>query len=163
VREAGHAPRGPVTGGLTPERTAEEGGSTAHLRHLIAQTALLELVPDEDALREVTHRILAGRGYRVIPAMNGTEALAAAAERPGAVDLLLSDVIMPHMNGAQLAKQIQREQPSIRVMFMSGFAQSILDSGDRLDAGVVLIEKPFTGPSLLASVGQVLKDETVST
>ncbi|HYM56249.1 MAG TPA: response regulator, partial [Solirubrobacteraceae bacterium] len=113
-----------------------------------------------DALREVPRRILAGGGYRVIPAAHGAEALATSAKRPGSIDLLLTDVIMPQMHGPQLAAAIRREQPSLPVIFMSGFAQPILDSGGHLDAGVNLIEKPFAGPSLLAKVSQVLKGET---
>jgi FixJ family two-component response regulator len=61
------------------------------------------------------------------------------------------------MHGAHLAEQIKLVRPSIRVMFMSGFAQPILDSGGHLDTGVTLIEKPFSGPTLLAKVSQALK------
>jgi len=119
--------------------------------------ATILVVEDEEALREVTRRILAGGGYRVIVAANGAEALTAAAEEAEPIDLLLSDVIMPQMHGPQLAEQIQRLRPSIAVMFMSGFAQPILDSGGHLEAGVTLIEKPFSGPTLLAKVSQVLE------
>jgi PAS domain S-box-containing protein len=114
------------------------------------------LVEDEDALREVARRILAGGGYRVIVAANGAEALAAVAEWPDSIDLLLTDVVMPQMHGPELAEQIKRAQPSIRVMFMSGFAQPILDSGGHLDPGVILVEKPFSGPTLLAKVSHML-------
>jgi PAS domain S-box-containing protein len=119
--------------------------------------ATILLVEDEDALREVVRRILAGAGYRVITAANGEEALAAAAEQSEQIDLLLTDVVMPQMHGPDLAEQIKRVRPSIKVMFMSGFAQPILDSGGRLDTGVTLVEKPFSGPTLLAKVSQVLK------
>jgi two-component system, cell cycle sensor histidine kinase and response regulator CckA len=70
---------------------------------------------------------------------------------------------MPHMHGPQLVEQIRRARPSIRVMFMSGFAQPILDSGGHLDAGVALVEKPFSGATLLAKVSQVLKREVDGT
>ncbi len=68
----------------------------------------------------------------------------------------LSDVIMPQMAGPQLAKQPLTERPSVRVLFMSGFAQPILDSGGHLDPGTTLIEKPFFGPALLAKIAQIL-------
>jgi PAS domain S-box-containing protein len=115
------------------------------------------LVEDEQALREVTRRILKGAGYQVIVAENGPKALATASEHVGSIDLLLSDVIMPQMPGPQLAKRLLAERPSVRVLLMSGFAQPILDSGGHLDAGMALIEKPFSGPGLLAKVAQTLE------
>jgi PAS domain S-box-containing protein len=115
------------------------------------------LVEDEQALREVTRRILKGAGYRVIVAENGPKALEAASGHAGSIDLLLSDVIMPQMPGPQLAKRLLAERPSVRVLLMSGFAQPILDSGGHLDAGMALIEKPFSGPGLLAKVAQTLE------
>jgi PAS domain S-box-containing protein len=147
----------PATHG-TPSGTGQQTGA-AQLRG----EATILLVEDEDALREVTRRILAGSGYRVITAANGDEALAAAAEQAEPIDLLLTDVVMPQMHGPQLAEQIQRVRPSISVMFMSGFAQPILESGGHLDAGVTLIEKPFSGSTLLAKVSQVLKRGTQAT
>jgi hypothetical protein len=114
------------------------------------------LVEDEDALRQVVHRILTGGGYRVIVASNGPEALAAAERHPGPIHLLLTDVIMPQMLGPQLAEHIQRVRPEAQVLFMSGFAQPILDSAEGLAAGVSLIEKPFSGAALLAKIDQVL-------
>jgi PAS domain S-box-containing protein len=144
----------PATEG-TPSRTAQQIGG-AQLRG----EATILLVEDEDALREVTRRILAGTGYRVITAANGDEALAAAQEQAEPIDLLLTDVVMPQMHGPHLAEQIHRVRPSIKVMFMSGFAQPILESGGHLDNGVTLIEKPFSGTTLLAKVSQVLKRRT---
>jgi PAS domain S-box-containing protein len=119
--------------------------------------ATLLLVEDEPALREVTRRILAGAGYRVIVAENGPEALAAAAAHPEEIDLLLSDVVMPRMPGPALAQTLLAERPSLRVLLMSGFAQPILDSGGFLQDGMVLIEKPFSGPALLAKIAQMLE------
>ncbi len=115
------------------------------------------LVEDEPALREVTRRMLAAAGYRVIVAANGPEALEAAGAHAGPIDLLLSDVVMPHMPGPQLAERLLAQRPSMRVLLMSGFAQPILDSGGHLDAGMTLIEKPFSGPVLLAKVAQILE------
>jgi hypothetical protein len=61
------------------------------------------------------------------------------------------------MSGPQLAEHVERELPGVHVLFMSGFAQPILDSGEHLGRGVPLIEKPFSGPALLAKVNQVLR------
>jgi len=117
------------------------------------------LVEDEQALREVTRRILVGEGYQVIAAANGPEAIEAIRGHPGPIHLLLSDVVMPQMLGPQLADEILRERPSVRVLFMSGFAEPILDAGGHLDAGVLLIEKPFSGPALLTKIAQILERE----
>ena len=141
----------PATEG-TVSLTAQQSGPAQR-----GGEATILLVEDEDALREVVRRILAGAGYRVITAADGEEALAAAAQQSEQIDLLLTDVVMPQMHGPDLAEQIRRARPSIKVMFMSGFAQPILDSGGRLDTGVTLVEKPFSGPTLLAKVSQVLK------
>jgi PAS domain S-box-containing protein len=115
------------------------------------------LVEDEPALREVTRRILMGAGYQVMIAENGPEALQAADQHSGQIDLLLSDVIMPQMPGPELARQLLAQRPSIRVLLMSGFAQPILDSGGHLDAGMTFIEKPFSGPRLLARIAQIIE------
>ncbi|MGH2910857.1 MAG: PAS domain S-box protein [Solirubrobacteraceae bacterium] len=115
------------------------------------------LVEDEQALREVTRRILTRAGYQVIVAENGPKALEIVEAHKGEIDLLLSDVIMPQMPGPQLARQLVAQRPSLRVLLMSGFAQPILDSGGHLDTGMVLIEKPFSGPGLLAKIAQVIE------
>jgi PAS domain S-box-containing protein len=114
------------------------------------------LVEDEQALCEVTRRILVAAGYQVIVARNGPEALEAASQHRGQIDLLLSDVIMPQMPGPQLAETLLGDQPSVSVLLMSGFAQPILDTGGHLEPGMTLIEKPFSGPALLAKIAQVL-------
>jgi PAS domain S-box-containing protein len=118
---------------------------------------MILLVEDEPALREVTRRILAGAGYQVLVAENGPDALQTAGQYSGQIDLLLSDVIMPQMPGPQLARQLLAQRPTVRVLLMSGFAQPILDSGGHLDAGMTLIEKPFSGPSLLAKIAQIIE------
>jgi hypothetical protein len=115
------------------------------------------LVEDEDALREVTRRILIGAGYNVIVATNGLEALQVAEAHGAQIDMLLSDVVMPQMNGPLLVERLLAQRPSIRVLLMSGFAQPILDSGGHLGAGIALIEKPLAGPALLAKVAQILE------
>jgi PAS domain S-box-containing protein len=117
------------------------------------------LVEDEPALREVTRRILSTAGYTVIVATNGLDGLRAAEVHDAPIDVLLSDVVMPQMNGPQLAEQLLAQRPSTRVLLMSGFAEPILDSGGQLGEGVALIEKPFSAPVLLAKLAQVIERE----
>jgi PAS domain S-box-containing protein len=145
----------PATG--RPASPAEQHSSDSPVRR--GEETIL-LVEDEPALREVTRRILRGAGYRVIVAENGPEALQAVDRHTGQIDLLLSDVIMPQMPGPELARQLLAQRPTLRVLLMSGFAQPILDSGGHLDTGMTLIEKPFSGPSLLAKIAQIIEQAT---
>jgi CheY-like chemotaxis protein len=115
------------------------------------------LVEDEEVLRDVTCRILTAAGYKVIVAADGLDALGVAATHPEHIDVLLSDVVMPRLNGPQLAEQLLAKHPSTRVLLMSGFAEPILDRGGHLGEGVTLIEKPFSGPALLTKLAQVIE------
>jgi CheY-like chemotaxis protein len=114
------------------------------------------IAEDEPALRDLAYRILAGAGYRVLAAESGRTALTLAQAHPGQVDLLLTDVIMPGMPGRELAERMKARDPTVRVLFMSGYAQPILASHGTLDPGVMLIEKPFGKTELLAAVRQQL-------
>ncbi|HUN79316.1 MAG TPA: ATP-binding protein [Solirubrobacteraceae bacterium] len=139
----------------TEREPARERAEPTVTRSAASRTILL--VEDEHALREVTARILSQAGYRVLSAANGPEALTVSREHSEPFDLLLTDVIMPQMAGPQLAELVRAEYPETRVMFMSGFAQPILDTGGHLQDGMTLIEKPFSAPTLLARVGDVLE------
>jgi PAS domain S-box-containing protein len=110
------------------------------------------VVEDADDLREVTERILTKNGYQVITAANGYDALEAAKNYVGTIDLLLTDVVMPRMQGNELAVRLGTLRPGIRVLYMSGYARPILGDDGTLQDGVLLVEKPFTEPVLLASV-----------
>ena len=114
------------------------------------------VVEDEAAMREVTRRILARNGYQVITAVNGIDAIQVAASYPGDIDVLLTDVIMPQMLGKEAAERIRARYPAVKVLFMSGYTQGVLDTQGVLEAGVNLIEKPFAEASLLAKLREVL-------
>jgi CheY-like chemotaxis protein len=114
------------------------------------------VVEDEAALREVTKRILTRNGYQVITAASGPEALAIATEWSGEIHLLVTDVVMPHMLGREVAEKMRAVKPGIEVLFMSGYARPVLASQGRLDPNVALVEKPFSESDLLAMAGQVL-------
>jgi hypothetical protein len=117
------------------------------------------VVEDEAALREVTKRIFTRNGYRVITAANGPEALDIARDHPGDVHLLVTDVVMPHMLGKEVAEKMQAVKPGIAVLYMSGYARPVLASQGRLDAGVALVEKPFSAADLLAKASEVLNGQ----
>jgi PAS domain S-box-containing protein len=116
------------------------------------------VVEDEEGMREVTERILTRSGYQVLTAPDGLVALELVAHHPGPIDLLLTDVVMPHMLGKEVAERVMAARPGIRVLYMSGYAQPIFGAHGTLEAGVVLIEKPFTGPALLSKIAEVLDE-----
>ena len=140
----------PATGSgirAEPEDGQEPGGGAG-------QTILV--VEDEPAMREVTRRILSRRGYDVLAAASGDEAIEIAANHPGPIDALLTDVVMPRMLGKEAAERIRALRPGVKVLFMSGYAHGVLDAQGVAEAGVNLIEKPFTEARLLAVLGQVI-------
>jgi PAS domain S-box-containing protein len=114
------------------------------------------IVEDEEALREVARRILTRNGYEVLTAADGHEALKVVEHTTQDVHLLLTDVIMPRMLGKELAGKAAELRPSIRVLYMSGYAQPVLASQGTLDPGVTLVEKPFSEATLLARIREVL-------
>jgi two-component system, cell cycle sensor histidine kinase and response regulator CckA len=116
----------------------------------------LLVVEDEAALREVAGRILSAAGYRVLAADGGSQALELAAHHEGAIDLLVSDVVMPGMLGKELAERLVDSRPDTRVLYMSGYARPVLASQGTLEEGVALLEKPFTAADLLAAVRERL-------
>jgi CheY-like chemotaxis protein len=115
------------------------------------------VVEDEEALREVTKRILTRNGYQVMAAGTGPEAIKIVEDFPQRVDLLLTDVIMPHLHGQEVAEQICAMRPGLRVIFMSGYAQPFITGGGTLDRDAVLITKPFTQAELLTRLREVLR------
>jgi PAS domain S-box-containing protein len=113
------------------------------------------IVEDEPAMREVTGRILKRRGYQVISAASGREAVEIATGHPGDIHVLLTDVVMPQMLGKEVAERIQALRPGVQVLFMSGYTKGILDSQGVVRADVNLIEKPFTEARLLAVLAKI--------
>jgi CheY-like chemotaxis protein len=110
---------------------------------------------DDPGVRALACSVLKRHGYRVLEARSGAEALARAAVTPH-VDLLLTDVVMPHMTGVQLARQLASRSPNLKVLYMSGYSEHGITHSGVLDDGVDLIEKPFGPKALLARVRQRL-------
>ncbi|GLY06824.1 PAS domain S-box protein [Actinoplanes sp. NBRC 101535] len=140
------------------EVEAQEADAEDDAAGLTGHGATVLVVEDEDALREVTCRILRRGGYTVLAAGSGDEALRLAGENP--VDVLLTDVIMPGMLGKDLATAVATRRPGTRVVFMSGYAQPVLTTHGTLTADVHLIEKPFTSAELMRALHDELQVQT---
>ena len=143
-----------ITFPVTTQAAVPETAEVPYQRIPKGETVLV--VEDEPALREVTRRIFARNGYQVITAANGPEAIGIARGHPGEIHLLVTDVVMPHMLGKEVAEKILEIKPEIEVLFMSGYARPVLASQGRLEPGVILVEKPFSETDLMAKAGQVL-------
>jgi len=114
------------------------------------------LVEDAHALRELARELLEAGGYTVLEAANGADAISLAEKHPGPIHLLLSDVVMPGMNGPELAGKIIGGRPDTKVLYMSGYTGDALPVRELLNSGAALLHKPFTGLSLATKVREVL-------
>jgi len=116
----------------------------------------LLLCEDDPAVRQVTHRALARAGYRVLPVESGERALELLRADETHIDLLISDVIMPGMNGAELASRVTALRPGIRVLLVSGYTSNVLEASG-MPPDVELLEKPFTPAALLSRVAALVQ------
>lgn len=118
---------------------------------------LILLVEDEDLVRSLAEQILTDRGFGVIAAANAAEALEAATRIGRDIDLLLTDVVMPGMSGLDLAQRLQRRDPRLRVLFMSGYADSPLLRVGLAQGGAAFLQKPFSGDALERRIRELLE------
>jgi PAS domain S-box-containing protein len=116
----------------------------------------LLVVEDTESLREMFCDVLQQEGYSVLSAANGEEALLLAREHKGLIHLLLTDVVMPKLGGADLAKELSRLRPGIRVLYMSGYTNGVVTKHGVAGKGLAVIEKPFTTERLSRAVRQAL-------
>jgi PAS domain S-box-containing protein len=119
-------------------------------------TETILLVEDEANLRYLARQFLEKQGYRVIEAADGAVAMQVAVAHEGVIHLLLTDVIMPGMNGRELAQRISEIRPNVKVLYMSGYTENVIGRNGTLDAGVRLLQKPFTLRDLKSKVREVL-------
>ena len=113
------------------------------------------IVKDHDEVRQLTAAILEECGYQVLQAGAGAEAMVAAADHPGPIHLLLTDVLMPHMSGQELAERLRQARPEIKVLYMSGYAAEVF-SRSGAGSGIEYIQKPFTPEDLALKIREVL-------
>jgi CheY-like chemotaxis protein len=113
------------------------------------------LVEDDDSLRAITERILARNGYRVLSAASAADATRLAAAHD--VDLLLTDVVMPDASGPDLAVELGERYPDLPVVYMSGYAESILATRTELPGGATLLHKPVSAQQLLGAIPRAIR------
>lgn len=121
------------------------------------------LVEDEKSLRDLAFAILVRRGYTVLEAGNGEEATAISRNYNGTIHLMLTDVIMPLMNGRELADKLRQERPDMHVLFMSGYTDEAIIRHGVLDSMDAFIQKPFTPVRLAKTVREILDGRTQKT
>jgi two-component system, cell cycle sensor histidine kinase and response regulator CckA len=121
-----------------------------------ASNATVLLCEDEEGVRRLAVRVLERRGFHVLEAALPGEALHIAAQHDGPIDLLVSDVVMPEMSGGELAQQVRRDRPGMRVLLTSGYTQMEAFDSDTVDLGFPFLPKPFTPETLVAKVDEVL-------
>jgi two-component system cell cycle sensor histidine kinase/response regulator CckA len=151
-------PRVDVGETSTPAAIAAE---PAPLDQAEARETIL-VVEDEGQLLEFSCEVLTEQGYTVLAAGSASEAMAVASGHAGPVHLLLTDVVMPVMNGRNLAEALLRARPQLTVLFMSGYTDDILTRRGVLAEGAALLEKPFSGRTLAVRVRKMLDGGTIA-
>jgi two-component system cell cycle sensor histidine kinase/response regulator CckA len=115
------------------------------------------VVEDEQGVRHVVERLLANSGYNVLSAASGHEALELVERNVQRIDLLLTDIVMPHMSGKELADTLTSTHPKLKTLYMSGYTDEMVSRTRALDNGEDLVQKPFTGEELTARVRAALQ------
>jgi two-component system cell cycle sensor histidine kinase/response regulator CckA len=135
---------------------ARESAAEAKPRADLTGQGTILLVEDEEGLRSLNARGLRSRGYSVIEASNGVEALEALEEKNGAVDLVVSDVVMPEMDGPTLLKAMRGRNPDLKIIFVSGYAEDAFEKSLPENQQFAFLPKPFTLSQLVAAVKETM-------
>jgi two-component system cell cycle sensor histidine kinase/response regulator CckA len=135
---------------------AKEAAAEAKPRADLTGQGTILLVEDEEGLRSLNARGLRSRGYSVIEASNGIEALEALEEKNGAVDLVVSDVVMPEMDGPTLLKAMREKNPDLKIIFVSGYAEDAFEKSMPENQQFAFLPKPFALVALVAKVKETM-------
>ena len=144
----------PVTAALDNAATAAANLAKSVAHDLTGQGVIL-LVEDEEGLRALNARGLSSRGYTVLEAGNGVEALEVLAEK-GHVDLVVSDVVMPEMDGPTLLRELRARDANVKIIFVSGYAEEAFAKNLPTNEQYAFLAKPFTLKQLVAIVKETL-------
>jgi two-component system cell cycle sensor histidine kinase/response regulator CckA len=140
----------PVAPPLVPAEQAPKANAD------LTGSGTILLVEDEEGLRGLNARGLASRGYTVLEAANGVEALRILEERSGEVDLVVSDVVMPEMDGPTLLKEMRKRNPELKIVFVSGYAEDAFEKNLPEGGQFAFLAKPFTLKNLVAVVKETI-------
>ncbi len=130
--------------------------SEAEPRAFPTGTETILLVEDENSLRDLAQGCLQRRGYTILGAPNGEEALKIAEQCEGTIHLLLTDVIMPGMSGRELADELRHSRPNVKILYMSGYTHDLVTQEGILETGSELLQKPFSINALMNRVRDIL-------
>ena len=114
------------------------------------------LVEDEEGLRGLNARGLASRGYSVLEASNGVDAIEMLDRHGGKVDVVVSDVVMPEMDGPALLKELRQRDPNVKIIFVSGYAEEAFSKSLPENEPFAFLAKPFTLKQLVAAVKETM-------
>jgi PAS domain S-box-containing protein len=138
------------------EKAAETGPSTKTPGTVRKGTETILLVEDDQAVRELTEKLLVEQGYTVLLAGSAAEAERISEQHGTKLQLMLTDVVMPGMSGRDLARRIAKSAPHVRVLFMSGYTDNFIAQGGTLEPGIAFLQKPFTPAALAQKLREVL-------
>jgi CheY-like chemotaxis protein len=141
----------PVTHGEAAEHPQPDSGVAS-----LTGTETVLVVEDQAEARSVMREMLSRRGYTVLEASNGPDAVEKSRQHPGPIDLMLTDVVMPGLSGRGVAEVLQSERPGIRVIYMSGYTDEAIVHHGILESGLAFIQKPFTSDAFLRKIREVL-------
>jgi CheY-like chemotaxis protein len=134
-----------------------------HLAMPDQRSITILIVEDNDNLRNLLYRALEGNGFSVLPAADGAEALRLCEQHDGTIDLVVSDIVMPRLNGLELEKRIRAARPETKFLFITGFGDQFPESRERIKYGANILEKPFLPSELLRKVEETLNQGTAAT
>jgi two-component system cell cycle sensor histidine kinase/response regulator CckA len=139
------------------DQPVERVGAVKSMSEAPKGTGTILLAEDEQDVREVAREFLESGGYTVIEARDGAEALRNVEKCEGAIDLLVTDMVMPGMTGQELSARVLQSRPAIRVLYMSGYSERAAMDSARGDSSIRLLAKPFSRWALLRAVHEILK------
>ena len=134
----------------------QDSSSRSHRTERPVDGYTVLVVDDEEAVRRLAVRMLTWTGYLALEARHGREALVTIEQHTGPIDLVLTDIKMPGMNGRELGRQVEQRWPGKPILYMSGFPSEVFQGG-LLEPGAPFLAKPFTQDDLAAKVRELLE------
>ena len=142
------------------DAAVEDVAQASAASQVMRGTETVLLAEDEQDVREVAREFLESAGYKVILAANGAEALVRAEEHRGAIDLLVTDMVMPGMSGHELARRLQQQQSDLGVIYMSGYSEQAAAEATKSAVSTAILTKPFSRAAILRAVREILQNKT---